>query len=205
MVREFNHTRQEVYNRGGAPENFLNFIVDWALDTPSQLFQYNDNADVYSHVRYKLGPWKEGDDFLTHRKAVMLEVLRTLCGFESSWNWEEDYDQSANEGYPTDRHIKEWEAGILQSSSDSLNTYQSCSQYAAALGIGVNDHTAFRMLSMQKGAFPIHYGVLILRETYMHHGPLLRTENNTADSQESSLHPYLSKACVAEFENLLRN
>ncbi|MCQ0986616.1 hypothetical protein [Jiella marina] len=204
MTRQFVHTRETVYNRGRAPESFLDFIIDWAKQAPDALFEYNDNPDVYSWVRYKLGPWKEGSDFLRHRKAVMLEVLRTLCGFESSWDWEEGIDQSANDGKPYERDEDEWEAGILQASSNTLRQYAPCRIYAQSFGIGVEDHTKFREFSMKKGIFPIQYGAIILRQTYRHHGPLKRTENNTRNPLKSSIHPYLSVDAVDEFERFLQ-
>lgn len=205
MSYAFAAARSKVYNRGRAPTEFLNFLVDWARDAPDSLFSVNDSKDVYSHIKYKFGPWKSGPDFLLHRRAVMCEVLRTLCGFESSWRWEEGIDLSANGGRSRDRHIREWEAGILQASSNSMYSYKTCKIYAAEFGIGVSDHEAFRELSMTKGVFPIQYGATILRETYRHHGPLLRTENDTADPQSSSIHPYLSVDAVKEFEQALRD
>lgn len=203
MPYHFEAARAKVYNRGRAPSDFLSFLVDWSREAPDQLFDYNERQDVYAHVSYKLGPWKNGSGFITHRRAVMCEVLRTLCGFESSWNWEEGIDKSANNGRPFDRHIREWEAGILQASSNSMYSYEDCASYAAEHSIGITDHKAFREHSMKKGVFPIQYGALILRATYKHHGPLLRTANNTSDPQRSSIHPYLSIGAVREFEEAL--
>jgi hypothetical protein len=204
LTYRFTEARGQVYNRGRAPTEFLTYIVDWARDAPDALFDYNDAADVYAHVKYKLGPWKEGSDFLVHRRAVMCEVLRTLCGFESSWDWEEGIDMSANHGRPYDRPKQTWEAGILQASADSMSAYASCKAYAAEHGIGVKDYDDFRALSMRKGVFPIQYGANILRSTYKHHGPLKRTENDTANPQSSSIHPYLSRGAVEEFMAALK-
>ena len=211
MPYEFSAAKDKVYNRGRAPQDFLTFLVGWARDAPNELFDYNNAEDAYGFIEYKLGPWKAGADFLLHRRAVMCEVLRVLCGFESSWRWDEGIDQSANNGKPYARHIREWEAGILQASSNSMYSYEGCKDYAAELGIGINDHEEFRTLSMKQGTFsmkqgtfPIQYGATILRETYKHHGPLRRTENNTANPQKSSIHPYLSKVAVEEFEAALQ-
>ena len=39
--------------------------------------------DMYASVITELGPFED----ILHRKACMLEVMRVLAGFESSWKW----------------------------------------------------------------------------------------------------------------------
>lgn len=78
-------TKQHVSNRGVAPDSFLDQLVDWGKAAPEEIFMPNAFSDVYSSVRNTLGPW-EG---IGHRRAVMLEVMRVLAGFESSWDWNE--------------------------------------------------------------------------------------------------------------------
>lgn len=81
MSRTFVACKSRVHNRGTPPESFLNEIIDWAINAPDEIFQPNHMHDIYSNIVADLGPWKS----LTHRKAAMLEVLRVLGGFESSW------------------------------------------------------------------------------------------------------------------------
>lgn len=64
--------------------------MNWAKSAPDEIFVARPGHEIYSEVAEQLGPYPEGD--LTYRKAVMLEVLRVLGGFESSWRWEEGRD-----------------------------------------------------------------------------------------------------------------
>src|SRR5437868_10214862 len=79
----FDATRQPVSNRGVPPDSFLDELVAWGKIAPDEIFAPNSNKDVYSNVVGVLGPWED----LRHRRAVMLEVMRVLAGFESSWDW----------------------------------------------------------------------------------------------------------------------
>ena len=80
---DFHATKQRVLNRGVPPDSFLDELVAWGRSAPDEIFAPNANTDVYSNVVAVLGPWQD----LRHRRAVMLEVMRVLAGFESSWNW----------------------------------------------------------------------------------------------------------------------
>ncbi len=104
--------KSPVYNRGIAPDSFLEEILTWAKRAPDEIFAKNDRTDIYSSVFSKLGPWQN----LYHRKAVMLEVLRVLGGFESGWNWRCGVDTTNKTSMA---HIDGEEAGIFQVSFDS--------------------------------------------------------------------------------------
>ena len=43
---------------------------------------------MYASVITELGPFED----ILHRKACMLEVMRVLARFESSWKWNEGID-----------------------------------------------------------------------------------------------------------------
>lgn len=113
MARVFVHCKERVFNRGTAPTDFLNELIDWCLQAPDEVFLKNQNHDIYSQVFGDLGPW----DDLTHRKAVLLEVLRVLGGFESSWDWNAGVDETN----PDSNTPCTEEAGIFQCSGDSMN------------------------------------------------------------------------------------
>jgi hypothetical protein len=68
--------------------------------------------DIYSNVFGVLGPWED----LRHRRAVMLEVMRVLAGFESSWDWEAGVDVTN----PTSTTPDTIEAGAWQVSANSM-------------------------------------------------------------------------------------
>jgi hypothetical protein len=88
LTREFIACKQKVHNRGRPPESFLHELVDWGTTAPESIFLRNDKFDIYSSVVRELGPWQHD----THRRAAMLEVLRVLGGFESSWDWDAGRD-----------------------------------------------------------------------------------------------------------------
>lgn len=196
MSRNFQETRLPVYNRGRPPVDFLEFIVDWAVSAPDEIFERNSKADVYSHLFYKLGPWR-AENFISHRKAVMLEVLRVLAGFESSWDWSEGRDVGAG-----DQSICEKEAGILQCSGNSMRGFPLAGRWARQ-EFGITDCFQFRAIARQDKKFAIEYCARLLRETVRHHGPLKRIQHIENDSRRHSIHPFLSRPAVDEFLSFL--
>src|SRR5215210_6604687 len=106
-------TRQHVLNRGIPPNAFLDELVAWGRGANAAIFAPNNVSDVYSSVFNTLGPWQGNQ----HRRAVMLEVMRVLAGFESSWNWSEGRDTNN----PTSFTTMTTEAGAWQVSANSMN------------------------------------------------------------------------------------
>ena len=180
MTRTFTACYQEVANRGVAPDDFLNEVIDWCRNAPDEIFERNNNNDVYSLVVDELGPFSS----LLYRKAVMLEVLRVLGGFESSWNWEEGPDPTnPNSNMPCTE-----EAGIFQCSGDSMGFDRSLRDYVISV-VGSTDCNDFQSTTKENHRFAIEYCERLLRFTTDHHGPLLRREVNA----------WLSTAAVQEF------
>jgi hypothetical protein len=83
-------TKQHVFNRGVPPDDFLDQLVAWGKQASDEIFEKNNVSDIYSSVKNTLGPWRD----LPHRRAAMLEVMRVLAGFESSWDWKEGRDNT---------------------------------------------------------------------------------------------------------------
>lgn len=75
--------KQEVLNRGIPPDTVLDKLISWGKSAPDEIFAPNQSHDIYSAVAAVLGPWNGPK----HRRAAMLEVMRVLAGFESSWDW----------------------------------------------------------------------------------------------------------------------
>jgi len=182
--RSFVATKHNVSNRGKAPDPFLNELVDWALQAPDEIFAVNEHHDVYSNVVGELGPWTG----LTHRKAAMLEVLRVLGGFESSWKWEEDVDTNN----PTSNTPCTAEAGIFQCSGNSMEIDPSLKALMEET-TATTDCKRFRTETKDNHRFAIEYCARLLRFTTNHHGPVKRKEINT----------WLRRDAVAEFERFL--
>src|SRR6266699_3954499 len=131
----FDATQQPVSNRGVPPDSFLDELVAWGKIAPDEIFAPNSNKDVYSNVVGVLGPWED----LRHRRAVMLEVMRVLAGFESSWKWNEGRD-TTNETSVTPETI---EAGAWQVSANSMNFGQELKDLVLAK-VGTLEGNAFQ-------------------------------------------------------------
>jgi hypothetical protein len=112
MNGKFIACKQKVHNRGRAPDSFLEELVAWGRSAPAEVFAKNNKFDTYSSVVNQLGPW-QGD---LHRRAVMLDVLRVLGGFESSWDWKAGVDTTN----PTSNIPCTEETGLFQCSGNSM-------------------------------------------------------------------------------------
>lgn len=182
-MSKYTALKRRVYNRGSAPDSFLDELIEWAKNAPDVVFEKNENYDIYSSVYKQLGPWEN----LAHRKAVMCEVLRVLGGFESSWNWNEGRDiTNSTSNTPCTE-----EAGIFQCSGNSMGFGQLRS-FANANG-GVDSCEEFIKASKSDHLFALEYCARLLRETVNHHGPVKRKEINE----------WLSRDCVSEFQKLI--
>ena len=183
-MRTFVACKQKVANRGQPPESFLNELVDWALSAPDEIFARNNKRDIYSNVVGELGPWTSD----LHRKAAMLEVLRVLGGFESSWDWNEGRDTTnPQSGKPCTE-----EAGIFQCSGDSMSFDASLRALLKKVA-NAEDCDTFRATTKSNHAFAIEYCARLLRFTVNHHGPVKRREINS----------WVRRDAVQEFESFL--
>jgi len=187
--------KSKVYNRGVPPDWFLSELITWGKSAPNSTFEANSNYDIYSSVKTELGPYKSDK----HRRAVMLEVLRVLGGFESSWKHTAGLD-TTNTSSATNKCREE--AGIFQKSQNA--TYfgtdlkfmqiDMCKNYTQK-NICLNFIACSKDSSGNKANREFIYGFtsLLLRKTVNHHGPVKRKEINK----------WLSRECVAEFESKL--
>jgi hypothetical protein len=176
--------KSRVANRGIAPDAFLSSLVEWGRVAPDDIFERNDGRDIYSLVSGRLGPFTS----LDHRKAVMLEVLRVLAGFESSWRWNEGKDLSN----PAEDTVEEESAGIFQISADSINLHSSLKKLASDWGVAKKP-ASFRALMMSDKHFAFEYTARLLRVNLRHNGPVKRGE----------ILPWLNRKAVSAFEELL--
>jgi hypothetical protein len=179
-------TKQHVSNREIPSTDFLDQLVAWGKTAPDEIFARNTVSDVYSSVFNTLGPWQN----LQHRRAVMLEVMRVLAGFESSWDWNAGRDIT-NETSVTPDTI---EAGAWQVSANSMNFGQELKDLVRAK-VGTLDGTAFQKEMKQNHPLAMEYIARLLRRTTKHNGPVVRHE----------IDPWLRRDAVAEFQALLEN
>jgi hypothetical protein len=180
----FTATKQHVANRGVPPVGFLDQLVTWGRSSPDEIFAPNPFSDIYSSVLNTLGPW-EG---IPHRRAVMLEVLRVLAGFESSWNFNEGRDTTNPHSNTPDTA----EAGAWQVSANAMNFGQELKDLVLA-NVGTLDGNAFQSAMKQNHPLAIEFVARLLRRTTHHHGPVLRHE----------IDPWLRRNAVAEFQSLM--
>jgi len=176
---QFVACRQKVHNRGVAPIPFLTEIIEWGRTADAEIFQRNEIFDIYSSVAPQLGPWR--DDL--HRRAAMLEVLRVLAGFESSWSWQEGRDRNNSRSNTPCTE----EAGIFQCSGDSMGHSPKLKELLCAAG-GDGTCASFIELSKSNHRFAIEYCARLLRITTKHHGPI----------RDRKIHPWLRRDAVDE-------
>lgn len=186
MTRNFVACKQKVYNRGEPPDSFLNELIDWAMTAPYCIFEKNGLNDIYSNVLSELGPWLN----FNHRKAVMLEVLRVLGGFESTWNWNAGVDvTNPNSNTPCTE-----EAGLFQCSGNSMSFSPDLKKL---LKVAAGNHScaSFILTTKSNHKFAIEYCARLLRFTVNHHGPV----------KGKHINPWLKRDAVNEFMHFIEN
>ena len=183
--------KKNVSNRDAPPDSFLDELVVWGKIAPDDIFAPNRNDDVYSSVSRVLGPYKS----LCHRRAVMLEVMRVLAGFESGWTWNQGRDRDADARAARHNKVRsevELEAGAWQVSANSMRFGQELKDLVLAK-VGSLDGNDFQRAMKQDHKLAMEYIARLLRRTVTHNGPVKRHE----------IDPWLRRDAVAEFESLL--
>jgi hypothetical protein len=182
---KYTATKQHVFNRGVPPDEFLDQLVKWGKSAPDDIFARNSFSDIYSSIFNTLGPWESA----LHRRAVMLEVMRVLAGFESSWQWNEGRDVT-NSTSVTPETI---EAGAWQVSANAMNFGQELKDLVLAQ-VGTIDGNAFQKAMKQNHPLAMEFIARLLRRTTRHNGPVARHE----------IDRWLRRDAVAEFQTLLK-
>ena len=176
--------KQHVSNRGVPPDPFLDELVAWGKVAPEEIFAPNPYSDIYSSVKNTLGPWESNE----HRRAVMLEVMRVLAGFESSWDWEAGRDVTN----PTSDTPETTEAGAWQVSANSVN-FGSELKELILREVHSLDGIQFQKAMKSNHRLAMEYIARLLRRTTHHNGPVLRHE----------IDPWLRRDTVEEFQVIL--
>lgn len=176
--------KQHVLNRGVPPDDFLDQLVALGEIAPDEIFAPNSVKDIYSNIVDVLGPWQG----IQHRRAVMLEVMRVLAGFEFSWDWKAGADITN----PTSVTPTTTEAGAWQVSANSMNFGQELKDLVLAKA-GSSEGNDFQRAMKQDHPPAMEYIARLLRRTVNHNGPVKRHE----------IDPWLQRNAVAEFQQLL--
>jgi hypothetical protein len=174
MNGTYKATKARVYNRGVPPDSFLDQLILFGNTAPNEIFTLKD----------ALGPYRS----TKHRRAVMLEALRVLAGFESSWNWKEGVDTTN----PHSNTPCTEEAGAFQCSGNSMHFDQSLKDLCVRAygGTGCPD---FIITSKENRQFAVEYCARLLRFTINHHGPVKRGD----------VSKWVSRKAVDEFKSLI--
>ncbi len=183
----FQAMKQAVYNRGSPPDTFLSELIAWGKTAPDDIFTEDASkkpGDIYASVEKQLGPWRSTD----HRRAVMLEVMRVLAGFESDWNWKEGPDLTN----PTSSDPNSADAGAWQVSADSMNLNPELKRFVMAK-IGNVDPKAFQKAIKEDHPFAMEYAARLLRHRTDYFGSLF----------QSQLVLWIRRDAVKEFEILI--
>lgn len=180
----YSATKQRVANRGIPPDEFLDQLIAWGRTAAEDIFAPNARKDVYANVVRVLGPW-EG---LAQRRASMLEIMRVLAGFESSWNWNAGRDVT-NPNSVTPETI---EAGAWQVSADSINFGQDL-RALVLQNVGTLDGNDFQRVTKLNHMFAMEYVARLLRITVDHNGPV----------KHHQIDAWLRRDAVVEFMQLL--
>ncbi len=177
-------TKHQVSNRGVAPDSFLDELVAWGKTAADDIFEPNSVNDIYTSVVGSLGPYRGSD----HRRAVMLEVLRVLAGFESSWDW--------NHGLHTSKKVKatpaNTEAGAWQVSADSMDWGPELK--ALVVAQGAVTPADFQRVMKQNHTLAMEYIARLLRRTTAANGPVAGHR----------IDPWLRRDAVMEFMFIIR-
>jgi hypothetical protein len=178
----FKACKVHVANRGSVPDEFLRELVAWGQSAPDEIFIARPGHEIYSDVADELGPYPATG---IYRRAVMLEVLRVLGGFESSWKWNAGVD-STN---PDSNTPCTEEAGAFQCSGNSMNFDPSLKTLVRQVA-GSEDCNIFQQVTKWNHSFAIEYCARLLRFTTQHHGPI----------KHHKIHEWLSRDAVQELE-----
>lgn len=197
-MREFKATKAKVHNRGIPPDSFLNELIDWGREAAAiPIFAPNAVSDIYTATKPELGPWES----LLHRRAVMLEVMRVLAGFESSWNWKEGIDTTRRSKDTPDNS----EAGAWQVSADSMAFGQELKDLVKR-EVGSLNGFEFQRAMKSNHQLAMEYVARLMRRTTKHNGPLYRNRGifpRALQHPKHSIYPWLSREAVAEFQSFL--
>lgn len=197
MSRTYIATKSKVGEQGHPPDSFLDTLIDCGKAWPDDVCAVNaEPGDIYGKVRSKwiiedgekkevpiLGPWTSA----LHRKAAMLEVLRVLAGYESSWNWNEGVDTTNAHSMA---HPEGQETGAFQVSYDSSG-FGNLRAFLASRSVA--NATQFIMAMKYDPALACEYAARLLRIRTDWDGPINRGEVQGGVSRDA----------VAEFQMFL--
>lgn len=187
-MSKYTYISKPVYNRGHASDIFLDQMIAWGRISPDEIFKVNNEPDdVMNLIKPVLAP--DGWIDLMHRRCAMLEMMRVLGGFESSWNWNEGPDVTN----PSEDNPETMSAGAWQCSWNSRSFGQDLKYLAAKNDVTNGDK--FQAVSKADHPFAMEWVARLTRYTTRHHGPLKRKE----------VLPWLNPLAMGEFRTFVES
>lgn len=191
-------TKNKVLNRGVPPDSFLSELVSWGKSAADDIFSPNTLPDIYAKVKPELGPYESS----LHRRAVMLEVMRVLAGFESSWDFSEGIDTS-RAGSDTPENS---EAGAWQVSYDARRLAPELQNLLLANDI--HNGIKFQQSMKFNHTLAMEFVARLMRHNTKHNGPLYKGDERniirkSLRGAEHSIYPWINPDAVKEFMSLL--
>jgi hypothetical protein len=162
----------KIHNRGIPKPDVVDEIIFIVEDFPDSCFEPNEKHDIYTNVKEELGPWRS----IKHRRAVMIEVLVVLAGFESSWNWKAGIDTTNPSSF---KNKCNEESGLFQCSGNSKGFDARLKKL-----MGLMDCKKWIDKTKRDHVFAVEWATILLRNTTEHHGPVKRKEINKWLSRE---------------------
>jgi hypothetical protein len=185
---KYKELKRKVHNRGSPPDAFLDELINWGRTGMLRtLVRQKPYGAIFVKIQNVLGK-PQGE---LHSAAMMLEVMRVLAGFESSWKWKEGRDVT-NKTSVTSTTI---EAGAWQVSANSMDLPEAGEELKKFIKneFGTLDGNVFQTKMKSDHCVAMEYIARLLLCTTRHNGPANRGEINR----------YLSNEAVAEFQALL--
>lgn len=190
------------HKRRAPPEDFLQSLFAFVRDTceENELYAFNDEErDIFKYLEKELG--LSADSSLLYRCAVAFELLRVSAAMESSYNWKQGRDLSAN-----NTAVDTQEAGLFQTSQNShiyahkgyWGRWKYLDELVSSRGVDPKDGLAWIALQKNEAEknFVFEHHLFMIRHNFRHYGPMIDKERVGAN---------VSLACVAELQKQLES
>jgi len=188
------------HKRKAPPDAFLKDLHNYVKGAPLVTLIDNQrpaDRDIFKHLKAELGLNEMSS--IKQRRAMLFELLRVSAAMESSFNWQEGRDMSANNTSP-----ETIESGIFQTSCNS-HVYVENEKYLRWTFLdelmqknGVAPRDCVRwiptMKDESKKEMIFEHHAFMIRHNFRHYGPLVDRERVGKN---------LSKQCMAEIQGQL--
>lgn len=185
------------HKRRAPPEDFLQSLFEFVRNTcdENELYSFNEEErDIFKHLEKELALSDESS--LLYRCSVAFELLRVSAAMESSYNWQQGRDLSAN-----NTSVDTQEAGIFQTSQNShiyahkgyWGRWKYLDDLVASRGVDPKNGLAWIQLQKNEAEknFVFEHHLFMIRHDFRHYGPMIDKQRVGAN---------VSLSCVTEIQ-----